>query len=44
MINLKDYDWKELFVMFLIVVFVVCFVVTYISGTICIMSIEPPAR
>jgi len=44
MINLKDYDWKELFVMFLIVVFVVCFVVTYISSIICIMSIEPPAR
>lgn len=43
-INTEDFTWKEWLIVGLAVVFVVSFLVTYIAGTICIMSIEPPAK
>ena len=43
-INTEDFTWKEWLVLGLVIVFAVSFLVTYIAGTICIMSIEPPAR
>ena len=43
-INTKDFMWNDWLMIGIAVVFAVSFLVTYIAGTICIMSIEPPVR